>query len=131
MKVRLDHCAIGVSDWTTANAFWRNVLGAELQPMPRGLWAYRFGEQLITVHGPGSTPEPALTVAPGTSHVAFTWDGDADSTVAHLQAHGIDIELGPIERRAVGRPAGGISLYFRDPDGSVLELVCPIDQPGA
>ena len=54
--VRLDHCAIGVSDWEAANRFWSEVVGAELVELPRGLWAYRFGDQQVTVHGPGATP---------------------------------------------------------------------------
>jgi catechol 2,3-dioxygenase-like lactoylglutathione lyase family enzyme len=35
--------------------------------------------------------------------------------------HGVAVEEGPVERRGVlGR---GHSVYFRDPDGSLLELI--------
>ncbi len=30
MPVRFDHCVIHVSDWERSNAFYRDVLGAEL-----------------------------------------------------------------------------------------------------
>ncbi len=40
---------------------------------------------------------------------------------AHLQAHGVAIELGPVERHAAR--GKGTSLYFRDPDGSLLEFI--------
>jgi len=32
---RLDHCLIAVSDWERSNAFYRDVVGAELVPMGR------------------------------------------------------------------------------------------------
>ena len=35
--------------------------------------------------------------------------------------HGVAIEAGPVERH--GRRGGGRSVYFRDPDGSLLELL--------
>jgi catechol 2,3-dioxygenase-like lactoylglutathione lyase family enzyme len=33
----------------------------------------------------------------------------------------LDAELGPIERHGRGGP--GVSVYFRDPDGSLLEFI--------
>jgi catechol 2,3-dioxygenase-like lactoylglutathione lyase family enzyme len=30
-----DHCVIAVSDWDRSNAFYRNVLGAEIPPQER------------------------------------------------------------------------------------------------
>jgi len=119
---RLDHCAIGVSDWDRANSFWREVVGAELVQLPRGLWAYRFGDQLVTVHGPGSTPEPPQAVAPGASHVAFVWPGPIAQAVDHLKSHRVMVEHGPVVRRAAGRGRAQ-SVYFRDPDGSLLEFL--------
>lgn len=120
--MRLDHCAIGISDWRPANSFWREVIGAELIELPRGVWAYRFGDQLVTVHGPGTTPEPPHTVGPGTSHLAFVWPGPIAAAVEHLTARGVGIELSPVARNAVGQGSGR-SVYFRDPDGSLLEFV--------
>ncbi len=37
----LDHCAIGVPGWDAANRSWRDLVGAGLVGLPRGLWAYR------------------------------------------------------------------------------------------
>lgn len=121
-KTRLDHCAIGISDWERANGFWRDVVGAELVRLPRGLWAYRFGDQLLTVHGPGATPEPPHKVAPGASHVAFVWPGPIAEAVAHLADYGLALEQGPVVREATGR-GHAQSVYFRDPDGSLVEFV--------
>ena len=44
--IKLDHCVIHVSDWERSNAFYRDVLGAELIPVGSG-WAYRFGHQQL------------------------------------------------------------------------------------
>lgn len=130
IATRLDHCAVGVSNWDVANAHWRDVVGAELVELPRSIWAYRFGEQLVTVHGPGSTPEPPHAVPPGTSHVAFAWPGSIAEAVDHLTSRGVAVEHGPVARRAVGRGQGQ-SVYFRDPDGSLLEFVAYDDRGSA
>jgi catechol 2,3-dioxygenase-like lactoylglutathione lyase family enzyme len=43
------------------------------------------------------------------------------AAVAHLRARGVEIELGPIVRH--GARDAGQSVYFRDPDGSLLEFI--------
>jgi len=39
----------------------------------------------------------------------------------HLEECGVEVEEGPVTR--VGARGPGTSLYFRDPDGSLLELI--------
>ncbi len=120
----LDHVVIAVSDWDRANAFYRDVLGAELVELDGGRQGYRLpGGRLLTVHGPGATPRmrAADPVKPGNSDLCFVWDGPVVEAVAHLQAQDVAIELGPVERPGARGP--GTSIYFRDPDGSLLELI--------
>ena len=50
--VELDHCVIHVSDWERSNAFYRDVLGAEVVPRGAG-FAYRIGDIRLNCHGPG------------------------------------------------------------------------------
>jgi catechol 2,3-dioxygenase-like lactoylglutathione lyase family enzyme len=121
--VRIDHVVIAVSDWERSNAFYRDVLGAELVSLDMGRWAYRIGGQQLNVHGPGSTPHPRAReqVRPGNSDLCFEWAGSADDAAAHLKRRGVAVELGPVER--LGARGRGTSLYFRDPDGSLLELI--------
>jgi ribonuclease HI/catechol 2,3-dioxygenase-like lactoylglutathione lyase family enzyme len=119
---RLDHVVIAVSDWERSNAFYRDVLGAEIVERGEG-YAYRFGDQQLNVHGPGLEPSIVARdpVRPGNSDLCFVWPSGADTAVEHLRRHGVEIELGPVERpgaRGVGR-----SVYFRDPDGTLLELI--------
>jgi catechol 2,3-dioxygenase-like lactoylglutathione lyase family enzyme len=112
-----------VSEWAASNAFYRDVLGAELIELEYGRYAYRFGDQQLNVHGPGSEPQPraADPVRPGNSDLCFRFDGAAEEAAAFLADRGVEVELGPVERQgAAGR---GQSVYFRDPDGSLLELI--------
>ena len=56
----------------------------------------------------------------GQLHLAFTISQqDEAAWVEHLRAYDIAIES------RVAWPRGGFSLYFRDPDGHLLELVTP------
>ena len=122
LPVKLDHCVIHVTEWERSNAFYRDVLGAELVPNGNR-WAYRLGSQQLNVHGPGVDPTPVarLPVQPGNSDLCFVYDGPIEDAIVHLGAHDVDIELGPIERP--GARGTGLSIYFRDPDGSLLEVI--------
>jgi len=113
---------IHVSDWERSNAFYRDVLGAELVRAGAG-WSYRFGSQQLNVHGPGVEAEPvaAVPVSPGGSDLCFEWTGLVVEAQQHLRRHGVEVELGPVERR--GARGEGSSVYFRDPDGSLLEFI--------
>lgn len=119
----LDHCVIHISDWERSNAFYRDVLGAELVDRGSGTWAYRFGTQQLNVHGPGVDPQPVarIPVAPGNSDLCFLWPGPISDAVDYLRAQGLMTELGPVPRH--GARGAGTSIYFRDPDGSLLEFI--------
>lgn len=118
----LDHCVIAVSDWDRSNAFYTDVLGAELVARGEG-YVYRFGTNQLNIHGPGVDGEPNAEppVAPGGADLCFVWDGPIDDAVAHLESLGVPIELGPVPR--YGARGDGASVYFRDPDRSLLELI--------
>ena len=121
-NVKLDHCVIHVSDWEISNTFYRDVLGAELVPRESG-WSYRFGDEQLNLHGPGVSPAPLakLPVQPGNSDLCFEWPGPIDEAREHLERNGVEVEMGPVERS--GARGTGTSVYFRDPDGSLLEFI--------
>jgi catechol 2,3-dioxygenase-like lactoylglutathione lyase family enzyme len=121
--LRLDHCVIAVSDWQRSNRFYSEVLGAEMIELEKGRWAYRLGGQQLNVHGPGSKPFPVAAdrIRPGNSDLCFVWDGPIEAAAEHLESRGVEVELGPVEREGAG--GAGRSVYFRDPDGSLLELI--------
>jgi len=120
--VKLDHCVIHVSDWERSNSFYRDVLGAELVPTRSG-WSYRFGDEQLNLHGPGVDAAPVAKhpVRPGNSDLCFEWPGPIEAARAHLKQCGVDVEEGPVER--FGARGAGTSVYFRDPDGSLLEFI--------
>jgi catechol 2,3-dioxygenase-like lactoylglutathione lyase family enzyme len=122
-RLTLDHTVIGVSDWERSHAFYREVLGAEVVELAYGRFAYRFGDQQLNGHGPGSTPHPRATdpVRPGNSDLCFVWPGPIEDALAHLRAHGVEVIEGPSPRQ--GGQGQGTSVYFRDPDGSLLEFI--------
>ena len=121
--MQLDHCVIAVSDWERSNRFYGEVLGAELLELEKGRFAYRFGDQQLNVHGPGSEPYPVAVdrVRPGNSDLCLVWPGTAEEAVAHLAEHGVEVIEGPVGR--TGARGDGTSVYFRDPDGSLLEFI--------
>jgi catechol 2,3-dioxygenase-like lactoylglutathione lyase family enzyme len=123
MEIRFDHCVIHVSDRSRSNAFYRSVLGAELVGDADGVAMYRLGNQQLNVHGPGLEPKPLarLPVAPGGSDLCFVWPGPIAAAIEHLRANGVEVELGPVPR--TGARGAGTSVYFRDPDGSLLEFI--------
>jgi len=122
VKVALDHCVIKITEWERSNAFYRDVMGAEIVTRPVG-FAYRFGDRQLNVHGPGVSPAEVarLPVQPGNSDLCFVWDGPIEDAIAHLKTHKIEIISGPLERFGARGP--GISVYFRDPDGSLMEFM--------
>jgi catechol 2,3-dioxygenase-like lactoylglutathione lyase family enzyme len=122
LPVKLDHCVIHVSEWERSNAFYRDVLGAELVKREVG-WAYRFGEEQLNLHGPGLQPAEVATlpVQPGNSDLCFEWSGPIADAINHLGRHEVEIIKGPMRR--FGAKGHGTSVYFRDPDGSLLEFI--------
>ncbi|HEY2123721.1 MAG TPA: VOC family protein [Chthoniobacterales bacterium] len=122
LPTRFDHCVIHVTNWDRSNAFYRDVVGVEL--VPRGKhWAYRFENAQLNLHGPGveATPLAEIPVPPGGSDICFEWSGPIDEAIQHLSKEGVEVELGPVKR--AGRGGDGVSVYFRDPDGSLLEFI--------
>jgi catechol 2,3-dioxygenase-like lactoylglutathione lyase family enzyme len=123
-EIRLDHCVIAVSEWERSATFYREILGAEVVDHPDGRVAYRFGDQQLNVHGPGldiGTLVARRSVAPGGSDLCFVWPGTIEEAIDHLRHHRVEIEAGPVARH--GGRGHGVSVYFRDPDGSLLELI--------
>ena len=97
---RLDHCVIAVSDWETSNAFYRDVVGAEILDVGAGRFAYRVGDTQLNVHGPGvdvGSLVGRLPVQPGNSDLCLVWEGPIGEAVAHLETQGVEVESGPMD----------------------------------
>jgi catechol 2,3-dioxygenase-like lactoylglutathione lyase family enzyme len=62
-----------------------------------------------------------LAVRAGNCDICLRWAGPIADAIAHLERHGVEVETGPVRRP--GAAGEGSSVYFRDPDGSLLELI--------
>ena len=118
-----------VDDFDRARAFYEGLLGLTPAYSDRRMCAYdvggrsmllvfRRGESLETVTMPGGTIPPHDGSGP--IHMAFAIEtGELAGWEGRLREHDVVIE---------GRtdwPRGGRSVYFRDPDNHLLELVTP------
>ncbi|MCK0113016.1 VOC family protein [Ornithinimicrobium sp. F0845] len=120
----IDHVVIGVSDWTISARFYQEVVGAEVINVGAGRLAFRVGSTQLNVHGPGvdlRSNVARVPVTPGNSDLCFAWLGGIEEAITHLETHRVPVETGPVTR--VGARGTGTSVYFRDPDGSLLEFI--------
>ena len=135
MSVRgFDHWAITVADIERTMAFYRGLFGSEI--LYEDLWregkipivSIRVGANVINVHQAGSEAKPhAQHPTPGSADVCLRWDAPLSEAIALLEANGIAVEEGPVPRPAADG-AVGRSVYFRDPDGNLLELLSTVEE---
>lgn len=118
---RLDHLVLTVADIDTTVAFYTDILGMSHVTFDEGRVALRFGDSKINLHRAGHEFEPkAKRATPGSADLCFIVDDDLDSVRTQLAAKGVAVERGPVARTgAMGRIE---SVYFRDPDGNLIEL---------
>lgn len=77
--------------------------------------------QKLNLHQARREFEPkALRPTPGAIDVCFTTDLPLDQVAAHLRSESVAIEHGPVDK--IGARGALRSLYFRDPDGNLIEV---------
>ncbi len=117
----IDHVVLTASDLDATVEFYVEVLGAELIRFDEGRLAIQVGDQKINLH-PSSEPlQPhATSPEPGSLDICFVTDLTHDEVVARLRSADIEIEEGPVAQ--TGAQGQMISVYFRDPDGNLIEI---------
>jgi catechol 2,3-dioxygenase-like lactoylglutathione lyase family enzyme len=88
------------------------------------------GNLKINLHDPKLWSNPRFTLRgpsaqPGCGDLCFVWNGTVDEASAAIAAAGGEIVAGPVTRVG-GRTEGtasGVSVYTRDPDGNLIELI--------
>lgn len=123
----LDHLVLTVTDVGRTRDFYERVLGMEPIVFGEGRHALAFGQQKINLHEAGREFEPKAAVpTPGSADLCFLTNAAVVEIVEHLGAHGVEILEGPVRRTGAAGPI--MSVYFRDPDGNLIEVA---SRPGA
>lgn len=128
VEIEIDHVAMPVADIERAVEFYGRVLGAKpdgLEKWRAGKWpivSIRFGRHRFNLH-PASNDFTLKAAHPavGGGDYCFVWPGTPESAIEHLKRNEIAIIEGPVTR--IGGRGKGVSVYFRDPDGNLLEFI--------
>lgn len=128
---RIDHIVLRVLDLTRSIDFYRNVLGCEVVKTREdlGLVHLRAGTSMIDLVSVDGTLGLRGGAAPqkkgrNVDHLCLRIDPfDEAAIVTHLERHGTF----PLGKANVnfGAEGEGLSLYFSDPDGNVIEVKGP------
>ena len=118
---RLDHLVMTVNDIDASCDFYRRVLGMMVTTFGGGRKGLAFGRQKINLHQAGREFEPkAQRPTPGSQDLCFISEQPLQAVVEHLQACGVEVIDGPVERTGALGPM--TSVYFRDPDQNLIEV---------
>ncbi|GAP38025.1 VOC family protein [Piscinibacter sakaiensis] len=119
----LDHLVLTVRDIARTVDFYQHVLGLRHERFEGRYDALHFGQQKINLHPFRAEYHPHADIpAPGTGDLCLIADGRIEDVVQTLQARGVALELGPVERTGARGPMR--SVYFRDPDRNLVEVAC-------
>ena len=125
---RIDHFVMRVKDVDATCDFYAKALGMEVITFGRdGIGqnavtrrALRFGQHKINLHPDDTDWYRAKDPRCGGEDFCLITETPIDDVVAHLEACGVEIEVGPSDRSGA---LGTIrSVYFRDPDGNLVEV---------
>lgn len=117
-------------DLEAAEAFYAGVLGLEVYArLPGRQVFFKLGRQMLLIFDSRATAKPPTAGAPlpvpphgasGPGHVCFAaTPAEIEAWKARLVARGVSVEADFFW------PAGGRSIYFRDPAGNSLEFAEP------
>jgi catechol 2,3-dioxygenase-like lactoylglutathione lyase family enzyme len=112
-------------------AFYR-ALGFDVDEQ-KAVVSVHAGAQMINFHRPDIWRREGFTLrapaaVPPCGDLCFVWEGTVEALHDRLADVGVEAEEGPVERVGARR-VRATSVYVRDPDGNLLELM--IYGPGA
>jgi catechol 2,3-dioxygenase-like lactoylglutathione lyase family enzyme len=118
----LDHIVLTVRDLEETVRFYEEVVGMRAFTFAGGTrTALAFGAQKINLHELGREVLPnAHEAGPGTADFCLLVDTPIEEVVDHLGACSVAVEQGPDGADGATGPLR--SVWFRDPDGNLVEL---------
>jgi catechol 2,3-dioxygenase-like lactoylglutathione lyase family enzyme len=120
----VDYTVIFVRDMAAMRRFYEGVLRFSLtRELSAGWIEYQIGGNTLALSRPGRTVKDAPTPAGSASlQLAFRVAADdVDRCADDLVRHGVDLFEPP-----TNQPFGHRTLFFRDPDGNLLEVYAEI-----
>ena len=130
----IDHIVVMASNIERSLDFYKDVLGGEAlfeKAFRQGripVLPVRVGKAVVNLQ---RLDEPAYIVAnrleAGTVDLCFRWGTTIQEAINWLEQKGIEIIEGPVPRPAANG-VWGKSVYFRDPDGNLLELLTTLER---
>ena len=129
----LDHLVVQVSDLDVSARWYERVLGMTREETPPAPGrppriAMKFGRQKINLRPVSTSKEDWFTAdheVAGGEDLCFLTASTPDEVVRHLRAERVAIVAGPGPRR--GAQGALMSVYCRDPDGSLIEIASYVD----
>jgi catechol 2,3-dioxygenase-like lactoylglutathione lyase family enzyme len=120
-----DHVSLPLQNTDAMVAFYR-ALGLDVAEKQHLVSVY-VGDQMINFHRPEVWQQQGFTLrapaaTPPCGDLCVVWDGSPESLHALLADAGAEIIEGPVDREG-GRRADASSVYVRDPDGNLVELM--------
>lgn len=118
---RLDHLVLTVANISKTCDFYSTVLGMNVITFGNDRKALAYGVQKINHHQRGKEIEPKATKpTPGSADLCFIAITSVHDVVEHLRKCGVAIIEGSVNRTGATGPI--VSVYFRDPDGNLIEV---------
>jgi catechol 2,3-dioxygenase-like lactoylglutathione lyase family enzyme len=118
---RLDHFVLTVRDVDATIFFYQKVLAMAPVTFGTGRKALAFGQSKINLHAADAPIAPhADHPVPGSADLCFVTNDSPESVIEHLRKCDVKVEVGPVPR--TGALGSMTSVYFRDPDGNLIEV---------
>ena len=119
----VDYTVIFVRDMTAMRAFYEDILGFPLLREFTGWFEYQIGPNTLALARPSRTKSDApLPKGSAALQLAFKVSpSEVDACADELVRKGVSLLSPPTDQ-----PFGHRTLFFRDPDGNLLEVYADI-----
>lgn len=129
--VKIDHIAVTTSNLDQFVQFYKKVLGARVEAEHEldgqiSIVHLSVGGAMMNVHRAGhSYWLVARAPTPGALDICFRWNEPIATAIETLGRAGVEIIKGPVGRICSDMQPGQ-SVYFRDADGNLVELLSTV-----
>jgi catechol 2,3-dioxygenase-like lactoylglutathione lyase family enzyme len=120
-NLSIDHIVLTVSNIDKTCEFYSTIMGMEVISFSNGRKALKFGIQKINLHEKNNEFDPkASNSTSGSADICFITTTPIETIIKKIACKDINILEGPILRTGATGPIN--SIYFRDPDGNLIEI---------